>query len=177
MAFVDFQHVDKVYSMGEVRIEALRDVTFSIERGEICVIVGASGAGKTTLLNILGGMDSLSAGTVLLDGEDWADLLSDPAAKTKYAAQIVIDGETFPDVTFSTKGFSSLYFVAYGEEESRRYSFKVKFGEQDENQSYYGLDSLSLNSLFCDNTWMKDLICYDLFRDAGVEAPWSAMSG
>ena len=70
MAFVEFQHVDKFYAMGEVRIEALRDVSFSIERGEICVIVGASGAGKTTLLNILGGMDSLSAGTVVLDGED-----------------------------------------------------------------------------------------------------------
>ncbi len=69
MAFVEFQHVDKIYPMGEVRIEALRDVSFSIERGEICVIVGASGAGKTTLLNILGGMDSLSAGSVSLDGE------------------------------------------------------------------------------------------------------------
>ena len=70
MAFVEFEHVDKTYQMGEVRIEALRDVSFSIERGEICVIVGASGAGKTTLLNILGGMDALSAGTVRLDGEE-----------------------------------------------------------------------------------------------------------
>ena len=70
MAFVEFQHVDKVYRMGEVRIEALRDVSFSVERGEICVIVGASGAGKTTLLNILGGMDTLSAGNVILDGTD-----------------------------------------------------------------------------------------------------------
>ena len=70
MAFVEFEHVDKLYQMGEVRIEALRDVSFSVERGEICVIVGASGAGKTTLLNILGGMDALSAGTVRLDGED-----------------------------------------------------------------------------------------------------------
>ena len=68
MAFVEFQNVNKIYRMGEVRIEALHDVSFSIERGEICVIVGASGAGKTTLLNILGGMDTLSAGRVILDG-------------------------------------------------------------------------------------------------------------
>ena len=72
--------------------------------------------------------------------------------------------------------------MAYGEEESRRYSFKVNFGGQEGNQSYYGLDSLSLNSLFCDYTWMKDLICYDLFRDAGVEAPlvsyvWLTVNG
>ena len=70
MAFIEFQHVDKIYRMGEVRIEALRDVSFSIERGETCVIVGASGAGKTTLLNILGGMDACSAGNVILDGTD-----------------------------------------------------------------------------------------------------------
>lgn len=72
MAFVEFQHVRKVYGTGEVRIEALHDVSFTIEQGEICVIVGASGAGKTTLLNILGGMDNLTDGAVILDGEDIA---------------------------------------------------------------------------------------------------------
>ena len=56
--------------MGEVSIEALTDATFEIEKGEICVIVGASGAGKTTLLNILGGMDTLTEGRVLLDGKE-----------------------------------------------------------------------------------------------------------
>ncbi|MGN1414566.1 MAG: ABC transporter ATP-binding protein [Anaerovoracaceae bacterium] len=69
-AFVSFEHVKKVYQMGEVSIEALRDATFEIEKGEICVIVGASGAGKTTLLNILGGMDTLTSGKVFLDGQE-----------------------------------------------------------------------------------------------------------
>lgn len=70
MAFVEFQNVKKVYRTGEVSIEALHDVNFSIEKGEFCVIVGASGAGKTTILNILGGMDTLTDGKVFLDGEE-----------------------------------------------------------------------------------------------------------
>lgn len=69
-AYVQFEKVRKVYRTGEVEIEALKDATFEIEKGEICVIVGASGAGKTTLLNILGGMDSLTSGRILLDGEE-----------------------------------------------------------------------------------------------------------
>ena len=70
--FVVFDHVCKTYQMGEVRIDALKDASFTIEEGEICVIVGQSGAGKTTLLNILGGMDRLTSGHVLLTGEDIA---------------------------------------------------------------------------------------------------------
>ena len=70
MSFVKFEHVKKTYQMGEVAIDALRDASFEIEKGEICVIVGPSGAGKTTLLNILGGMDSLTDGHVFLDGSE-----------------------------------------------------------------------------------------------------------
>ena len=68
--FVRFEHVKKTYRMGEVEIHALQDATFSVNKGELCVIVGPSGAGKTTLLNILGGMDTLSDGRILLEGEN-----------------------------------------------------------------------------------------------------------
>ncbi len=70
MSFVEFEHVGKIYRTGNVSIPALQNVSFSVEQGEICVIVGPSGAGKTTLLNILGGMDSATNGRVTLDGTD-----------------------------------------------------------------------------------------------------------
>ena len=68
MAFVEFADVSKIYQMGEVEVAAVRDMSFTIERGEFVVIVGPSGAGKTTLLNMLGGMDSATSGTIMLDG-------------------------------------------------------------------------------------------------------------
>ena len=70
MAFVEFENVGKTYHMGEVEIHALHDTSFEVEKGELVVIVGPSGAGKTTLLNILGGMDTLTTGRVLLDGRE-----------------------------------------------------------------------------------------------------------
>ena len=62
--FVRFEHVKKTYHVGEVDIQALQDATFTVGKGELCVIVGPSGAGKTTLLNILGGMDTLTEGKI-----------------------------------------------------------------------------------------------------------------
>ena len=73
-AFVTLKDVVKEYKMGEVTITAAGGVNFEIEKGEFCVIVGPSGAGKTTVLNILGGMDSCTRGSVLVDGRDISKL-------------------------------------------------------------------------------------------------------
>lgn len=73
MAFVEFQGVTKVYRQGEIETYALNGASFTIEKGEFVVIVGASGAGKTTILNILGGMDSCTEGHILIEGKDISD--------------------------------------------------------------------------------------------------------
>ena len=67
MAFIEFKNVNKIYKMGEIEINALRDTSFEIEKGELVCILGPSGAGKTTCLNILGGMDRLTSGSVIDD--------------------------------------------------------------------------------------------------------------
>ena len=68
--YIDFKNVKKKYKMGEVEIEALSGVDFSINKGEFVVVAGASGAGKSTILNILGGMDTASEGQVIVDNKD-----------------------------------------------------------------------------------------------------------
>lgn len=70
MAYIKFDKVSKEYKTGDVTIKALNNTSFEIEKGELVVIVGPSGAGKTTALNILGGMDSVTKGTVLIDDEN-----------------------------------------------------------------------------------------------------------
>lgn len=68
--FVKLQNITKIYKMGEVEIRAADGISFFVKKGELVVIVGPSGAGKTTVLNILGGMDTATEGTLLVDGQD-----------------------------------------------------------------------------------------------------------
>ena len=70
MAYIEFKDVVKEYKMGEVKIKALNNTNFQIDKGELVVIVGPSGAGKTTALNILGGMDNATSGRVIIDNKD-----------------------------------------------------------------------------------------------------------
>jgi putative ABC transport system ATP-binding protein len=80
--FVEFKNVKKSYDMGEVVIKAVDDVSFSIDKGEFVIILGASGAGKSTILNLLGGMDSVSEGSIYVDGNEVSKF--DKRMLTKY---------------------------------------------------------------------------------------------
>ncbi len=70
MAFIEFKNVSKIYKTGEVEVKALDDVSFSLDEGQVIVVLGASGAGKTTMLNMLGGMDTITNGSIVVDGRD-----------------------------------------------------------------------------------------------------------
>ena len=72
MAYIEVSHETKRYQSGSTEILANNDVSFTVEKGELVVILGSSGAGKSTLLNILGGMDTVSEGSVVIDGNDIA---------------------------------------------------------------------------------------------------------
>lgn len=70
MSYIEFQNITKEYNTGGNAIFALKDASFSVEKGELAIILGASGAGKTTALNILGGMDTATSGHLMVDGSD-----------------------------------------------------------------------------------------------------------
>ena len=70
MAYIEFKNVEKIYKMGEIDLKALDKASFEIEKGELVVILGQSGSGKSTCLNMLGGMDEVTSGQVIVDGMD-----------------------------------------------------------------------------------------------------------
>jgi putative ABC transport system ATP-binding protein len=74
MSYIQFEDVKKTYGTGNAKIDALAGVSFEVEHGEFCVLLGSSGAGKTTLLNMLGGMDTVTSGRILFDGREISSL-------------------------------------------------------------------------------------------------------
>ncbi|KAF5068252.1 CotH kinase protein [anaerobic digester metagenome] len=106
---------------------------------------------------------------IQIDKDSWADLLENPTEKTKYKSTVVIDGNTIENVSFATKGNSSLSQVAGSE--SDRYSFKINFGKFVEGQTYGGLDKLNLQNIFSDPTYMKDYLAFEIMKESGVASP------
>lgn len=80
MAIVEFKGVSRIYKSGDHELKALDNVDMRLEEGKFVVILGPSGAGKSTLLNLLGGLDSPTSGTILVDGKDISTLTNDELA-------------------------------------------------------------------------------------------------
>ena len=142
---------------------------------------GSVSSGDAEAYNGLFDTSRVHAVDVTISEEDWADLQANPLEKTKYKVTVVIDGETVEEVSFATKGNTSLSFVA-SDPDSDRYSFKLNFGKYNKDQTYHGLDKLSLNNLYSDATYLKDFLSYELFRQVGVDAPlvsyvWLTING
>lgn len=106
---------------------------------------------------------------IQIDEDSWADLLENPTEKTKYKSTVVIDGNSVENVSFATKGNSSLSQVA--DSESNRYSFKLNFGKFVEGQTYVGLNKLNLQNICSDATYMKDYLAYEIMKECGVASP------
>ena len=102
---------------------------------------------------------------IKISEEDWNDLITNPLDKTKYKVNITIDGNTLNEVSFATKGNTSLSSVA-NDKDSNRYSFKINFVKYVKGQKYQGIKKLNLNNLYADATYMKDYISYRIFDEA-----------
>ena len=70
MEFLQIEHLSKIYGKGDTAVRALKDISFTVPRGQMCAVIGPSGSGKSTLLHILGGVDKPTSGKVWLDGQD-----------------------------------------------------------------------------------------------------------
>lgn len=112
---------------------------------------------------------------VLISNEYYNDLLKNPTRKTNYRADVIIDGVNVKSVAFHTKGNSSLNKVAEGPP-TERYSFKIDFDKYYKGQTYDGLDKIHLNNIYADATYIKDYMCYSMFRKLNVNAPLTSFA-
>lgn len=113
--------------------------------------------------------DTTTVHTIDIRMEDWEDFLAQCKSEEYYTCDLVIDGESYPNVAIRGKGNTSLTQVdSYGND---RYSFKVEFDHYDSSLTYHGLDKLCLNNIIQDNTYMKDYLTYQMMEEMGVAAP------
>ena len=97
--FLEINNLKKSFGTGESRVEVLKGIQFSVEKGEICVLLGPSGSGKSTLLNIIGGIDEADSGSIVIEGEK----IEDMNEKTTDTVQTKTFRIRFPDVQSDSK--------------------------------------------------------------------------
>ena len=124
---------------------------------------------QTTLETVLD-KDSITEVNIEIDEADWKWLIENAAKEEFRSANITINGETFYNVGIRPKGNSSLKNVS-NSNSPKRYSFKIKFDEYVDGQTYNGMESIVLNNIIQDNTYMKEYIAYDLYNFLGVATP------
>ena len=108
---------------------------------------------------------------IVAEESDWAELLENAQAEEYIPCNVVIDGTAVKNVAVRAKGNTSLTQVTNG-----RYSLKIEFDHYETGRSYLGLDKLVLNNIIQDDTYLKDWLCYALFRQMGVPAPLASFA-
>lgn len=107
---------------------------------------------------------------ILADEEDWQEMFDNARSEQFIMVDVVINGTKFKNVGIRPKGNSSLTQVASSD--SDRYSFRLQFDEYIKDQTCFGLESMVLNNMLSDSTYMKEYVAYDLMREIGVDAPY-----
>ena len=106
---------------------------------------------------------------ILMDEDDWNNMLENAISKEYYSCNVVVNGKTFYSVGIRPKGNTSLSSIV-NDPDTDRYSFKLEFDHYIEGQTCYGLDKLILNNNYADATNMKEAIVYDMYQYLGVDA-------
>jgi len=106
---------------------------------------------------------------IIADDDEWEEMLENAAAEEYIMADVIVNGTKFQNVGVRPKGNSSLTDVVNSD--SDRYSFRIQFDEYIDDQTAFGLESLVVNNMIGDNTYMKEYISYDLMTEIGVDAP------
>ncbi|OOM76263.1 CotH protein [Clostridium puniceum] len=114
--------------------------------------------------------ESITEISIDIEDRDWQWLLDNATEEEFRSCNITINGETFNNVGIRPKGNTSLSQVA-SDDTTDRYSFKIKFDKYVDGQTYNGIESIVLNNIFQDNTYMKEYISYDLYDFLGVSTP------
>ena len=112
--------------------------------------------------------------SIALPEADFEQILENAIYKTRYHADIKIDGVELKDVSFSTRGNGSLSYAISSR--SAKFPYKVSFGAYEKSQTYYGLDKLVLNSLYGDQTRLREYLAFRIMEEAGVESPLTSFA-